>query len=55
MIGKALISAPAGTPASFATASIVVAPGVSNCSGASSAAGSSTGFGVALATSTLAA
>ena len=55
MIGYALISAPAGTPSASQTCATVVWPGVDSSTGASSAGGSSTGFGVALATSTLAA
>ena len=56
IIGSALISAPAGTPSIAATASIVVAPGVSTGSGAGQRLGQpSTGCGVALAISTLAA
>ena len=54
--GSALISAPGGTSSSTQTCSTVLAPGVSTRSGASSGSGSpSTGCGVALATSTLAA
>ena len=52
--GKALIRAPAGTPSSPDTASIVVAPGVSTGSGEPPER-PSTGCGVALATSTFAA
>ena len=53
--GSALISAPAGSPSWPETSSIVVIPGVSTSSGAGSDGGSSTGFGSAEATSTLAA
>ena len=48
--------APSGTPSTLATASMVVDPGVSTRRGASEGSGSpSTGCGVALAISTLAA